>query len=346
MIINLILLNVLIIFLSTNNLNANVYTVKNIQIKEPYDLNFKKKKVIEKAFISAFEILVSKKVSSKDLNISKTTNINLIKPMIDSFLISNEKFKDNYYSAEFEVFFNKKKILNYLNSLNIVSSIPKDKQVLFIPIFINLLTDEIYIYDENLFYLNWEKVKSKNFLLNYIIPDEDLDDFNIIKKNITDIENYDFKEIIPKYNQEDYVVAIFFQNSNKLKILSKIFLKNNLNIISSFEENVDFNDDESIKKIIYNLKVNYENLWKKENEINISIKSPINISIETKNLKLINMFEEKLQSSQLVYDYRIEKFDNKNTIYNIIYNSTPDKFLNDFSNDFNINISENIWEVK
>ena len=109
MIINLILLNVLIIFLSTNNLNANVYTVKNIQIKEPYDLNFKKKKVIEKAFISAFEILVSKKVSSKDLNISKTTNINLIKPMIDSFLISNEKFKDNYYSAEFEVFFNKKK---------------------------------------------------------------------------------------------------------------------------------------------------------------------------------------------------------------------------------------------
>ena len=128
--------------------------------------------------------------------------------------------------------------------------------------------------------------------------------------------------------------------------VTKIMKNNNLNIISSFLENVDFSNENSIKKIIYNLKVNYENLWKKENEINISIKSPINISIETKKINLINMFEEKLQLSDLVYDYRIEKINNKETIYNIIYNSTPDKFLNDFSNDFNINISENIWEVK
>ena len=44
--------------------------------------------------------------------------------------------------------------------------------------------------------INWNKFNKKHFLLNYILPNEDIEDINLIKKNINDIEQYDFKEII------------------------------------------------------------------------------------------------------------------------------------------------------
>ena len=40
----------------------------------------------------------------------------------------------------------------------------------------------------------------KKYLIEYILPTEDLEDINKIKKNYENIEQYDFKEIISKYN--------------------------------------------------------------------------------------------------------------------------------------------------
>ena len=47
--------------------------------------------------------------------------------MIDSFMISNEKFVKNEYSAKLETTFNKKKILNYLERKNVFPSMPVKK---------------------------------------------------------------------------------------------------------------------------------------------------------------------------------------------------------------------------
>ena len=335
------------LLLVTNVTYAKIYTVKNIQIIEPFDLNFKKKIVIEKAFISAFDQLVAKTVSSENQDKAITNNINIIKPMIDSFFINNEKFKDNSYIAEFEVIFDKRKILNHFNSLNIVSSSPKNIKILFIPILVNINNNEALMFSENNFYLSWNKTQKSHFLINYTLPNEDLEDFTNINSNIRNIENYSFKEIISKYNENNFIISIFFINKRNIKVLSKINFNNNMSIVRSNFENFDINNEENINNVINNLKIKYENIWKKENEINTEIKLPITLSVDSKNFELIKQIEKKFLHSDKVYDFRIEKFDSNLRLYRIIYNGSPDKFLNDFNDDnIKVDTSSRVWKIK
>ena len=84
----------LIIF-STEYCKAENYIVKNVEIIEPYSVNFKKNKIIDKAFKSAFNVLIAKIVISDDLNEVKNVNTLLIKSMVDSFTITDEQ-PENY----------------------------------------------------------------------------------------------------------------------------------------------------------------------------------------------------------------------------------------------------------
>ena len=84
----------------------------------------------------------------------------------------------------------------------------------------------------------------------------------------------------------------------------------------------------------------------KENLINISIKLPLTILIDSKNLKLIKRFEQELNSSDLVYNYHVESITNNETIYKIIYNSTPKKFIKNFEDrNFQIDYNNEIWLI-
>ena len=60
------ILFIFLILFSTNNLHAKNYKVKNIKIITPYNLDFKKDAVMDKAFSSAFELLMLKILNTKD----------------------------------------------------------------------------------------------------------------------------------------------------------------------------------------------------------------------------------------------------------------------------------------
>ena len=319
--------------------------VKNVEIIEPYSVNFKKNKIIDKAFKSAFNVLIAKIVISDDLNEVKNVNTMLIKSMVDSFTITDEQFIENNYLAKINVSFDKKKVLNFLYKKNITPAIPIDKKVIFLPIFINLNTNELSIYLNNKFYSNWNKFLEQAELLTYILPSEDLEDYSIIKKNLENIENYNFENLLSKYNN-DFIVAIFFQNNNNLNVLSKINFNDKMTISNSEFKDANPENNEKILDIIKELKNNYENFWKKENLVNISIKLPLTILIDSKNLKLLKRFEQELNSSDLVYNYHVESITNNETIYKIIYNSTPKKFIKNFEDrNFQIDYNNEIWLI-
>ena len=102
----------LIIF-STSYLNANIFKVSNIEISSPFELNFKKNLVIDRGFQTSFLNLLSMITTSGDKNKIKKISKKELKAMIDSFIISDEKFINNEYFAKLETTFNKKKILNF-----------------------------------------------------------------------------------------------------------------------------------------------------------------------------------------------------------------------------------------
>ena len=332
---------------STNKVLAKNYSVSNVQIEEIYDLNFDKSKVIDSAFKKSFKILIYKIVEKKDR--SKLDNIPLkeIKSLIENFSITDEKFINKNYKSKFEVQFNKKKILKFLEKKGVISSLPKKVEIFILPLLIEAKTSNLIYLNENIFLKNWKSETQEYFLLNYVLPNEDIEDFLIIKRNMDDIENYNFEEIIKKYNLDSHIILLMLYDKNQIKIFSKIKFDNKNMLINKIYKGKDIKDLKFVQDIILDLKDIYEDKWKSINKLNTTIAFPIRLMLNSKNIDLSKQLESSLSELDLVSDFTIERFDNKKIIYKIIYNSSPDKFLESMlTYNFKIDTSKKIWILK
>lgn len=332
---------------STNFVLANEYNITKIDIEETYDLNFDKSRVIDKAFKIAFKNLIYKILQKKDYNKFNNIKLTEIKSLVNSFTITNEKFINNNYMSEFNVQFNKKRILKFIEGKNVISSLPKNINVFILPIIVETKKKQISYLNENIYLKKWNKTNKNYFLLKYILPNEDIEDYSIMQKNLHNIENYDFEEIIKKYNINNHIILLLFKYENHLKILSKLkFDGKNMIVNKSYKYN-DINVNEKTERIILELKEIYEDKWKSINKLNTSIALPIRLSVSSKNVEQIKKLESAFLNIDLISDYTIDRFDNKKTIYKIIFNSTPDKFLESMESfNFNVDTSRELWKIK
>ena len=336
-----------IIFFYTTFLQANTFKVSDIKISEPFVLNFNKSQAIDSGFRSAFFNLISMITTSGDKGKIKNTPLKELKGMIDSFTISDERFIDDEYFAKLEVTFNKKNVLFFLEKKNIFPSIPTRNKVLLIPILVDLESDNIFLFTDNIFYQNWNNIIKNYHLLDYLLPSEDLEDLTNIQKNYGSIEDYDFKDLIKKYDLEDYIITIIFKNQNELKVLSKINLNNSFKIHNQIFKKTNLENKENLQIILNKLKTIYEDNWKKNNQINTSIKLPLTILVNSKEYRKIQNLEKTLNSLDLISSFYILKFDNENTFFKIIYNGSPKIFLNDMKKrNFDLVVENNIWIIK
>ena len=342
-----ILFSLLIVFFSTTYSNANAFRVSKIEISSPFELNFEKNNVIDKGFQTSFSDLISMITTSGDRKKIKNVSIKEIKGMIDSFTISDEKFINNEYFANLETTFNKKKILKFLENKNIFPSIPQRNKVLLFPILIETKNNNIYLFNNNIFYDKWNEQKNSYDLLDYLLPSEDIEDLIELQKISKDIETYDFSNLINKYDIRDNIILIIYKESNRIRTLSKINLNNSLKIQNKNYPKLDILNNNDFSNIVENLKQLYEDQWKKNNEINTSIKLPITISINSKKTKKIIELEQVLYSLDLVSDFSILNFNSEIIQYKITYNGTPNIFLNDMKEkNLELEMKNNMWILK
>ncbi len=335
------------IFFSTGHSQARTFSINDLELNSPFKLNFKKNEIIDEGFIQAFNQLILSIIQSKDQEKLKNISLNKIKTMIETFSIKEEKFVNEIYYIKLDVSFNKKKIFDLLEKKNIFPSLPIKKNVIFIPITVNETENQIEMFSENIIYNLWNSKIKKNNLLNYILPTEDLENLSMIKKNINNLENFDFKKIVEKYNLENYIVAIFYKNVEQIKLLNKISFNDKITLRNSQIKNINFSSTEEITEFIDKLKITYEDYWKSQNEINTSVKLPLTISIENSNNIKIYELEKKLSSIDLIYNFYIYKFDNKKNIYKIIFNGTPNKFLDIMKkNNYKFENKNKVWMLK
>ena len=331
-------------FFSTSKLNAKAFLIDEIEISEKLENNFNKNILINKGFKKAFKELMAKLIQSKDLDKTKSININEIKSMIETFSIKEEKFVNKTYNLNLGVSFNKKKIFNYLVSKNIFPSQIVEKKFLFIPIIIDQSNTDLLVFSNNPIHKNWKKENNKNNLIDYILPTEDLEDLNLIKDNYLELENYDFEEITKKYFLDNSIIALFFKDDNQIRILSKINIKENNFIKSNSFKNIDLNDSKSLKELIDSLKIIYEDFWKVNNLINTSIKLPLLIRVNNKNFDLSSKFEETLDNIDLINKHSISKFNKDFIFYEVIFNGTPKNFINIMKDqNYNFDIQKKTW---
>ena len=335
------------IFFSTENIQAKTFSINDIEISTPFEINFDKNNIIDEGFLQAFDMLVLSIVQTKDQKKLNKTPLSLIKGMIETFSIKEEKFIDEIYYLSLNVSFNKKKILNLMEKKNIFPSLLVEKNIFFLPIIVDKDRDDISIFSENYIFNNWNSNNQKYHLLRYILPTEDLEDFNLIKRNSKYLESYNFSEIIKKYNLDEYIIAIIFKENNMIKVLNKINFNQQENLKNISFQNFNIDNDQEANKLVESLKIIYENYWKSENEINTSVKISLTISINNNDNSKISKFEEILNDMDLVYDFSIYKFDNKDSFYKIIFNGSPEHFIKIMKNkNYKFDIQNQIWIIK
>ena len=343
------LLSLVFIFneFSTKNLLAKNFNITQIEIEESYDINFDKYSVIDKAFQKAFNILIFQILEKKDRSKLNDISIKEIKSLIENFSIIDEKFINNNYIGKFEVQFNKKKILKVVERKGLISSSPIRIETLILPILIDAENNELYYLDKNILLKNWSKKNKKHFLISYVLPNEDIEDYITIKKNINNLENFNFDEIIKKYDVNNYIILIVLKNKKQLNIFSKIQFDKNGMLLNRIENNIEINNAENVEKLIKILKDDYEDKWKSINKINTSIIFPVRLSLSSNNYKLVKELENILFDIDYISNFKVERFDNKEIIYKIIFNRNPEKFVEKMlSLNIIIDTSRDVWIVK
>ena len=333
---------------STNSALSKNFIISEVDVEEKYNINFEKSKVLDKGFLKAFKILINKILINKDKDKVSKVTIQEVKYLIDSFSILNENFINKKYKAKIEVEFDKKKIIKYLDKKRIFLSLPKEVESLVLPILIDTKKyNELYYFNQNIFFNLWNDVSKNSFLINYVLPNEDIEDYLIIKRNINNIDKYDFNEIIKKYNLKNHIILILLKNEKNLRLYSKVNFENKTILINKNYNNIDINNKSVVKNIILEIKNLYEDKWKSMNKLNTTIELPITLSINSKNFELSKKLENTLKSLDFVSHFKIEKFNNHEIIYRIIFNSTPQKFLEDMKlSGLEIETLKSVWKIK
>ena len=333
--------------ISSDHLLASnhILAIEELKISEKIDLEFSRNKIIDDAFKKAFYRLLSQILNSSDIKKLKNVNIKEIKTLVENFKIKNEIFRESKYYANFDVYFNKKKIKFFLEKKNLFYSNPKQITVLFLPIFIE--QENLYLFNENIFYKYWLTNKDQSGLINYIMPLEDIDETLKLISSQENLENLDIIEIAKKYNTENYILSLIYLEKKKLNFFFKIKFeeyKKNSNLIFY---DVDIKNEESIATIIKKAKVHLNDIWKDFNEINTSIKLSINLILNSNDADKISKFENTLNKIDNIGSFSIKKFDLNKTVYEIIYNTDPNKLIKQFSiYGFEIVNDESRWVIQ
>ena len=340
-------LALIIFFFSTEVVKAKSFEINDIEISQPFEINFDKSKVIDQGFKNAFFELMYSLIKSSDFKKIDSIKLNEIKGMIETFSIKEEKFIDQKYQLNLGVSFDKKKIFKYLEKKNIFPSQILKERFLFIPIIINENGNSISIFSNNPIYDNWNKTNKRYQLINYLLPSEDLEDLNIIKENLDVLETYDFNEITKKYFLKNSIISLIFRGNKEVRILTKIYNNKNEIIMNNSFKNINIENEKDLNFLIDNMKNLFEDNWKKLNEINTSIKVPITIKVRNDDLKKSNNFELFLNEVDLVSYYSIQKLNKEFIFYEVLFNGTVQNFINIMKNNkYNLNTQKKVWIIE
>jgi hypothetical protein len=335
------------IFFSTSNLYAKGFNINNVEISTKFEINFNRDYVLDEGFDLSFNKLINTILKSEDQKKVNNTSLNEIKSMIETFSIKEEKFINQIYYLSLDVTFNKKQIFEFLEEKNVFPSLPIKNKIFLLPIIFDENKNEMFVFSDNFILNNINKNIQSDELIEYILPSDDLEDLKLIKDNINNIENYDLSKIIDKYFLEDYIIMLLFKNYDQLRVLSKINFNKKVFIDNKTFPELNLTEIENQNKLVQKMKTTYEDQWKMINQINTSIKLPLNILIENNESLKISKFEKILTGQDLIYDFNIVKFDHKKIIYKIIFNGSPDVFFaNMLSFGYQFEFKDQVWVLK
>ena len=124
---------------------------------------------------------------------------------------------------------------------------------------------------------------------------------------------------------------MIYTNKKKIRVYSKIKIQEKYVNSNLILENIDLENTKLVKSYIKKIKIHYDDIWKKNNQLNISIKLPLRIILNTNSNLKIQEFENALKKIEQIYSFSIKQFDINKNVYEIIYNGSPDTIKKNFA---------------
>ena len=323
---------ILIVFLKTGNLLSenNLFNVNNIELVKKD--NVSTNALTNRAIKSGFDQLIRKILLEDDIKKLSELDFSEIKQLVTFYQISNSV--DNNSKEElvnFSVTFDKDKVHNLFFKRNILYSEITDKELYILPILIE--NDEIYVFNNNFFYSNWNEIYKEN-LIEFILPLENIEIIQNINNNRNNLINLNVKDLFKEYLNKNLALILIENNKADFK---KIYLKaiiqgknisKNLNFKKQKQDLVKFNET-----IIKETKNEITNLVKSENLIDIRTPSFLNVKMYLNKKTNFVELNSIIKNIDLIENVYVQDFNKDYMNLRIKYLGKLDKIINQLKNE-------------
>ena len=170
----------------------------------------------------------------------------------------------------------------------------------------------LQIFSKNKFFEQWnEKKENELDNINFILPVENLDDIDFIKRNLDNIEESNLSRLVDNYEIKNSSILILRYDEKKLNVFLKTDLSGFKKVKRINFELKNLENKEATGNIILNLKYYINELWKEENLIDISTPSYLTLNTKIKDSSSLMETIESIKKISLIESYTVEELDNR-----------------------------------
>ena len=335
------ILVILIVFFKTGNVLSenSLFNVNNILLNKKDNLS--NNELANRAIKKAFEQLSKRILLKKDMQKISELNYLNIRELVNYYNISKKSDNDNVI---FNVTFDKDKIHKLFYKREILYSDIVNKEFYVLPILIK--QNEIYIFSNNYFYKNWNKLNNDD-LLEFNLPLENIETIQRINKSRNNLLDLSLESIFNEYADKNIALVLIEEDEltkDKIYLKSKIqgkFISKYLDIKKNIKDNRYKNT------VISLIKEEITNLVKSENLIDIRAPSFINLKLDLNKKNNLIFFNSKIKKIDLIEEIFILEFNKDYVNIRIKYLGKLERMINQLkTNNIVLQLVNDKWLIK
>ncbi len=337
---------ILIVFFKTETVfsSNNTFNVNNIELEKKEKIT--NNTLANRAIKKGFDQLISRILLKEDINKLADLNFSSIKTLVTYYQVAD--VPDDEQKKEkviFNITFDKDKIHNLFYKKGILYSEIADKDLYILPIFIK--NNEIFIFNNNYFYKNWNEV-SKSELIDYILPLENIEIIQKINKKKDNLLDLNINDLFKEYpNKNKAVIFIEHSKFTKKKIYIKTFIQKKNISKNVIIENIDLEEEDSLKKIITKTKEELVDLVKLENMIDIRTPSFLNVKFNLDKKSNLVKLNSKIKNVDIIEKVYVQEFNKDYMKLRIKYLGKLEKIINQLKiQNIDLKLKNDQWIIR
>ena len=340
---------ILIVFFKTETLFSenNLFNVDNIQLEKNDKTT--NKAISDLAIKKGFQKLITKILLKEDINKLSDLNFSSIKQLVTYYQRKNTlNSKNNIELVNFNISFDKDKIHDLFYKRGILYSEISDKELYVLPILVK--ENEIFIFNNNYFYKNWNKVYNNDLsdLIDFILPLENIEIIKKINDNRSSLISLNIIELFKEYSNKNLALILIedSKTSNEKIYINTIIQDKKISKSLDLKKQ-NLSSFEFYEKIITETKKELINLVKSNNLIDIRTPSFLNTMLKIDNKSNLVELKKRIKKIKSIENIYVQEFNKDNMNLRIKYLGKLDKLINALKKEnINLQLINDQWIIK